>query len=285
MDNYRKEIDQHLLEFFRYFSNEGISNVNISIESYIKIKARYSGKRICELLKVNESTLLNFEKAIRNYFKHQNNDELDYISQIRLMYFLEFIFKNLQISFSIKLRQNSSSEELILKKVRALELVIRDVITEHNGGKESLIKTLNEFFKSEIVQQWLKNADETGVLSGTTFSELSALFLHSRLFPKYDALFIQDKGLNYEKSKTDSLMYFLNDIRIIRNILAHNKKVSEIQIELVNQYYKEIIGRIEMAFSTGMTKVNPVIHLNPSSSDINVFKSSLKEEIDDVLTP
>ena len=62
--------------------------------------------------------------------------------------------------------------------------------------------------KKEIVQKWIDSGDETGVLSGTTFSELSAIFLDKRIFASYDDLFKQENGLKYDKNKIKSLRFF-----------------------------------------------------------------------------
>ena len=67
-------------------------------------------------------------------------------------------------------------------------------------------------------------------------------------FQAYDNIFDQSSSLKYDKKKTSSLRYFLDDIRIIRNSIAHNKKINPVQIELLNEYYNEISNNINKAF-------------------------------------
>lgn len=282
MISFRSETEDHLYLLYKFIKGTDFELRGTYSDEFKIIKSRYSVKGICEVLKINESLLIEFERALFNFNRHTNDDEVGYISQIRLLYFMELIFRANEIPFSIVIAKSQNKEELAIKQVRAFELIIRDLITAHNGGKTGLLDKLNKLFKSDIVLEWLRNADETGILSGTTFNELAALFLNNGLFPAYENLFEYDNGLKYERRKTDSLMYFLNDIRRVRNSVAHNKKISDIQIELLNEYYREIIGRIEKGYANGLTVVNPQDHLNATFEEINAYRAGLKIEIDEI---
>ena len=252
------------------------------VEDFKKIKSSISGKAVAEKLGINEHLLSEVERSIYNFNRFQNEDVLNKIAALRLASWLETLSKTSGTDLSINIAEILSNEQLAIKQVRAIELVLRDFIYEHNGGKSELANKLGDFFKSEVVQKWLSSADDTGVLSGTTFSELSALFLDKRIFESYDNVFAHDKGLKYDKKKISSLRFFLDDIRIIRNSIAHNKKISDVQIELLNEYYMEIIGRIERAHEDGKTKVNPGVYLDVSEEEINSYMSSLKEDMNEI---
>ena len=45
------------------------------------------------------------------------------------------------------------------------------------------------------------------------------------------------REIKLSKNLRESLRFILEDIRIIRNSIAHNKRISEIQIESLNNYY------------------------------------------------
>ena len=249
------------------------------VADFKKIKGKLSTKVVAEKLGINEQMLSEVDLCMVNFSKFQNDDDLKRIASLRLASWMHTLSKTTGADVAIELEKITSNEQLAIKQVRATELVLRDFIYDHNGGSSELAKKLGDFFNSSVVQKWLSSADNTGVLSGTTFSELSALFLDKRMFESYDKVFEHDKGLKYDKKKTGSLRYFLDDIRIIRNSIAHNKKISNVQIELLNEYYNEIVGRIEQAHKSGNTKVNPGVYLDVSEEEIRGYMSSVKEDM------
>ena len=153
-------------------------------------------------------------------------------------------------------------------------MIIRDVVNENLGGPINVVKKLQELFKQDIVDKWLKSADDTGVLSGTTFSELSNIFLDKNIFKGVEDIF-DDSDLKLSKSSRDFLRNILEDIRLIRNAIAHNKKISPIQIEALNEYYKSISSIIKDAKSNS---INPDAYLDLDKSNMEHFLLSLKED-------
>jgi TolB-like protein len=133
---------------------------------------------------------------------------------------------------------------------------------------------LQELFKQEIVEMWLKNGDETGVLSGTTFSELSSVFLDKNIFRGLQDIF-DSEGMNLNGDSRDTLRKILDDIRIIRNSVAHNKQVSNIQIEALNEYYRTIAHLIK---ESKVNNVNPDSYLDLDKSNMDEFILQLKED-------
>jgi TolB-like protein len=216
--------------------------------------------------------LVEFEEAIKQFYAHQDNLEKIRLACFRVGLWLETITKNLKIPFEFEAAL--SSEELAIKQVRALELLIRDVITEQLGGTEKVIFKLKELFKQDVIDKWLKSADNTGILSGTTFSELSNIFLDKNIFKSIEEIF-QSSSIELTKSTRESIRFILEDVRVIRNAIAHNKKVSNVQIEALNEYYKTIATILEKAPKTG---INPGNYLDLSKSNMESFLTSLKED-------
>lgn len=252
-------------------------------EDFKKLKSKLSEKVILEKLDINSQIFSEFEISIKSLEKHKNDTGVLYdISFLRSSIYLSIIGTKIGHDFDIIFNNPKSNESLSLKQVRAIELIIRALVTEHNGGKQGILNKLNQLFKTEIIQSWLKNADETGVLSGTSFNELSALFLDKKMFISYDDIFENADGLKYERNKIDSLRYFLNDIRIIRNNIAHNKKILLTQIELLNIYYNEIIGKIQDAFDKGKTIVDTRPYMTVEESNLNEYLSNIKTEFESV---
>ena len=251
-------------------------------KDYKTIKSKLSSNLLAEKLNINSALLQQFEVALANFNKHKNNDKVNYVAVLRLVSWLDTISKSSGQNFKVDIDKVFSDENLAIKQVRALELILRDLIISHNGGKESLVLKLNDLMKEKTVQKWIDSGDETGVLSGTTFSELSAIFLDKRIFASYDELFQQENGLKYDKNKIKSLRFFLEDIRLIRNAIAHNKKVTPVQIELLNAYYSEITAPVELGKTNGTTEVDPNVYLNASDEEVKTYIKDVKEDLSEV---
>ena len=207
------------------------------------VKGRLSGKTIAEKLKINESLLGIFEDTLFNYFKSLNNPNNEKTASLRLLMWLETISKNLNIKLNIDLSSANLNEDTTFKQVRAIELILRSVIHEQIGNNEELLTILSNIFKNEVIEKWKSSSDETGILSGTTFSELSNILLNKNIFLSIEDIFstqLTDIGGNNK----ESLRYLLEDIRIIRNSVAHNKKLSLIQIEVLNNHFQIITESI-----------------------------------------
>jgi TolB-like protein len=244
----------------------------INFDTYKRIKSKLSAQVIAVKFGITEPMLVEFEEALRQYFQFRDDNKKGRISCFRISLWLETICKKLNINFNLD--ESISNEEMAIKQVRALELLIRDVVNENLGGKENVLLKLQDLFKQEVVEKWLKSADETGVLSGTTFSELSNILLDKNIFKGIEEIF-HSSNIELSKSTRDSLRYILEDIRVIRNAIAHNKKVSNIQIEALNEYYKTIA---EILKNAKKTQIDPDTYLDLSKSNMEDFITSLKDD-------
>lgn len=254
------------------FQTIGLDNEEFSLDLYRKYKSKNSGAELSSKLGISEPMLVEFEEAIKQFYAHQDDSEKNRLSCLRAGLWLETITKKLNIPFEFE--SALGTEELAIKQVRALELIIRDVITEQLGGTENVILKLKELFKQDVIDRWLKSADETGILSGTTFSELSNVLLDKNIFKSIEEIF-QSTSIEISKSTRESLRYILEDIRLIRNAIAHNKKVSLVQIEALNEYYKTISNIVTQA---NKTEVDPNRYLDLTKSNMEAYLSSLKED-------
>jgi len=265
----KKIIQTKLNELFSILTNR---EEEITIETYKTIKSSLSAKVTAEKLGITEPMLWEFEVALKQFFQFRDDNKKGRISCFRLSLWLETICKKNKLTFSLD--ETISNEELAIKQVRALELIIRDVVKENLGGNDNILLKLQALFKQDIIEKWIKNADETGVLSGTTFSELSNILLDKNIFKSVEEL-VEISQLKLSKSSRDSIRYILEDIRLIRNSIAHNKKISSIQIEALNEYYKAIANLIKESNSN---KINPDSYLNTDNANLEGFISSLKED-------
>jgi len=241
-------------------------------ENYKKVKSTLSAKKLAQKLGLSESMFVEFEEALKQYYQFRDDKVKSRISCFRISLWIETICKKLKLTFSID--ESISNEELAIKQVRALELIIRDLVNENLGGKENVLLKLQELFKQEIIEKWLKSADDTGVLSGTTFSELSNIFLDKNIFKSIEEI-VETSQLKLSKTSRESLRYILEDIRLIRNTIAHNKKISSIQIEALNEYYRAIANLIK---DSKDNSINPDSYLDLDKANMEEFISGLKED-------
>lgn len=245
---------------------------SFSQDSFKKLKSVKSAKVLSGELVINEQMLTEFEEAIRQFYTFKDDPSRRKLACFRISLWLETISKNVNIPFEID--EALSNEELAIKQVRALELIIRDLVTGNLGGSENVLSTLQNLFKQEIVDKWVKSADQTGVLSGTTFSELSNIFLDKNIFKSVEEIF-NSSSIQLTKTTRDSLRYILEDIRLIRNAIAHNKKISKIQIEALNEYYCTIAKLLN---ESKLNAINPEKYLDLSKINMETFISELKED-------
>jgi hypothetical protein len=238
------------------------------------LKSKMSSKVLAEKLKINEGMLTEFESALEQYNQNYPNPDTKVTSAYRVALWLETVSKNLSIQFEYKITKPDSDEEISIKQVRAIELIFRSLIKEKIGGNEKLLETLSELFKPEVIDKWKKSADESGILSGTTFSELSNILLSKHLFQNFETIFSSNKSNITTKIK-ESLRYLLEDIRIIRNGIAHNKKLSTIQIEALNNHFQLITTQIDLSSDTTVVTKD---YFDKANSDILSYLSGLKQD-------
>lgn len=268
-----------LINSIQLFLNKVLNHLNTDIEEYNlevlkKEKSKQSTSVLCNKLYLNESMYNEFETALYQFEQYKDDTNKSKIACLRLCLWLETISKNTKIEFSVDFENALNNEELAIKQVRAMELLIRDVVSDQIGGSENIVIKLQTLFKQDVIDKWLKSSDETGILSGTTFSELSNILLDKNIFQSVEDIF-SDSNIELSKTTRDSLRLILEDIRVIRNSIAHNKKISKIQIESLNTFYLEISRLIK---ESKKTKINPDDYLDLSKVNLENFIGNLKEE-------
>jgi hypothetical protein len=271
MEKLQNYIDNYLSTILSKLTNQ---NVEYTLIEWRLAKSKLSGKKIAEALGINEAMLVEFETVLDLYDRNRDNDKVSYTSSLRVCLWLETISKKIEIKFLPDFNNSQSNEDSAIKQVRALELIIRSLINEQIGGSDSVKTTLQSLFKQEIIEKWLKSSDETGILSGTTFSELSNILLDKNIFNSIEDIFNQIE-IKLSKNLRESLRFILEDIRIIRNSIAHNKRISEIQIESLNNYYLIITQFID---KSDKSKIDIKSYFDLASANILNYLGTLKED-------
>jgi methyl-accepting chemotaxis protein len=254
---------------------------------YADAKGKQGRDAVATKLGMNDAELTMFDAALREGVRRVGRIAPDapayeqrnaVIAALRMVSWLETIAdKAPDFAFSAALP--GQDDEVGRKQVRALELIIRSLITERYEDQPQLIARLKELLSEKVVQQWLNSSDRGDVLSGTTFSELSSLFVSTQEFPKYDPLYRDTPLLTLLKEKRVTIRNFLDDIRRIRNVLAHNKRVTPTQVALLNMYYDELVEPLQEAHDQGRTKVNPDLYLDVSAEELDGYFGKLSDDL------
>jgi methyl-accepting chemotaxis protein len=261
-------------------------------EQLAKIYADAKGKQgraaVAAKLKINENDLTAFDSALREAARRTDRLAPDSpafesrnaaIAVLRLLGWLEtFSQGDPSFAFDAGLPQQGQ-DEIGRKQVRALELILRSLITERYENQAQLTARLKELLSEKAVQQFMACADRDDILSGTTFSELSSLFVNTDEFPGYEGYYKETPFLSLMKEKRVTIRNYLDDIRRVRNVLAHNKRVTPTQVSLLNAYYEELVEPLQEAFDQGRTKVNPETYLDISSEELDGYFSKLSDDV------
>lgn len=254
---------------------------------YAEAKSKQGRDAVAAKIGMNDAELTMFDAALREGVRRATRLAPDAprfeqrnatIAVLRLLSWLETIAdRKADFSFSVTLP--GQDDEVGRKQVRALELIIRSLITERYEDQPALIERLKELLSEKVVQQWLTAADRGDVLSGTTFSELSSLFVSTQEYPNYDPLYRDTPLLTLLKEKRVTIRNYLDDIRRVRNVLAHNKRVSPAQMALLNMYYEELVEPLQEAHDQGRTRVNPDLYLDVSQEELNGYFGKLSDDV------
>lgn len=260
------------------------------VEVYNRVKSGLGSSKVVEILNLGSGELPQLEVSIRDAGRRldltEASTELDKrnatIAALRLLVWSEELSSRLGAITASEVLNDVLNEELGRKQIRALELILRSLIDQRFGSQESLERELSNYFGDKVIAQWKASADPGNLLSGTTFSELASLFVNKQEYKNYEKCFSDASYLRYLKEKRNTLQNYLEDVRRVRNKLAHNKAVSGAQLYLLDLYYQEIIEPIQTSFDEGDIKVDPSIYLEASASDLDSYFSKLSEDIDGI---
>lgn len=271
-----------------------VSNFGDALKAFERFKnSGTNAALIKERLAFDDNRLKEFMAALRKlreYLQASDDGESSrrniQIASLRLLDWFAEISKSLPSLVPIAMKGSADlAKNQSFKQIRAAELVIRSLINEKYASQERVLKLIRDLFKNDpaTVSRIEKNAEPGDILSGTEFSQLIALFLRPDEFSKnYHPLYDSTPFLGYLRDKRQTLVLFLDDIRRIRNRIAHHRPLTSAQIELLDLYYDEIIGPIQTAHDEGRIGVNPESHLEIGEGEINAFVSSLKEDLGDI---
>ena len=258
-------------------------NFNTVLETFKTRKSDLGRKDFAGRIGLNVDELAEFERSLSELAKRNKNGFTDNVNDniacLRLLSWLETV-ESRQSEYQLDAEVAAAvSEDLSRKQVRALELVIRNLVGERHGSQQQLASHLRQIFGDRTVERWSKVADAEDLLSGTTFSELASIFVNKDEFAHHQKLYDDADVVNLLKERRKTVQSYLEDIRRVRNTLAHNKKVTNIQLSLLDLYYDQLISPVQTGFTKGRTQVNPDSYLEASDGQVQEYFCDLKEDV------
>ncbi|MEM9410775.1 MAG: STY4199 family HEPN domain-containing protein, partial [Planctomycetota bacterium] len=258
-------------------------NLNKVVDLFKSRKSDLGRKELAAKIGLSVEELVEFERGLVELNRRSrtgiDEDANTQIACYRFLSWLESIAdrkSEFQLDFEI---DSSVPEDICRKQVRALELVIRSLVGERHNSQHHLSNHLRQIFGERTVERWAKVADPNDLLSGTTFSELASIFVNKDEFTHHQKLYEDADVINLLNERRKTAQSYLDDIRRVRNTLAHNKRVSNIQLSLLDLYYDQLISPIQTGFASGHTQVNPNQFLKASDSEVQSYFQDLRNDV------
>ena len=242
-------------------------------------KAEVGAKVLAGSIGLQVPELEAFETVLNGRLRHAGSDKEGRIALYRVLSWGETIADRLELAMPVASITGEDGQVLSLKRVRAVELILRSLIAETHQGQSALLAYLGERVPPETLQKWAKAAEKGNILSGTTFSELASLFIGKEEFPRYADLFKDDSYLRLLRDKRETIREYLEDIRRVRNVIAHHKQLSDVQIELLDLYYQDLVTPLQYAKDSGRITTDPKKFLDISKEELSAYFNAVREDI------
>ncbi len=250
------------------------------------LKSKRGRKELAAKVGLNEHELGAFEATLADVHRWQGTapetprrDDFIRLASLAALQWLEVLCPRVGAGFPATGFMSSLSDEQVAARVRALELVLRELIHESYRGQDALLSRLREVFKGETIAKWSKSTD---VLAGMSFGELASFFVNRDEYPRYQPLLEVEQFLAMMRERRKTLRSYLDALRLARNALAHHKPLTTVQRLLVEHYAQEIFTPVSISWREGRTSVNPDTHLLASSDGLKDWLAALTDDVREV---
>ncbi|NBD00549.1 hypothetical protein GV764_16195 [Atlantibacter hermannii] len=245
--------------------------------------------KVGELLGFNRQQMLDYVdlmKGLRGCDDVQNLDPItlnkSLITSLQIVNLLELAkHKYPQLSWDSRYSlPDETSEDNAVRQMRAIELLIRQVIDEAWADQQKLAARLQMLFGKDQVARIMKSAEKDNILSGTLLDQLRIIFSNQEDYPEYyDAYFDGASGLNYASTTRETLSQFLQSLNHIRNKIAHHKKLTESEMLLLNEYFDQVVEPLRNAHQQGRLQTDPDALYRAPGEAINAYQAQLAKQI------
>ena len=139
--------------------------------------------------------------------------------------------------------------------VSTLELVMRELLRHLHPGEEALRQRLERALPAEA-RDAIKRSPEDPV-AGLFLKDLVRLYVDAEEWARLKPLYQPSPLLRLLDEQRITAERFLEDVRRIRNDVAHVKELSAVQHALLVRYHDELVDPVRDAWREGATTVNP----------------------------
>lgn len=173
--------------------------------------------------------------------------------------------------------------EKSVRQIRAIELLIREIIDEAWGSQQKLIARIQALLNEADAARIIKNAEKGNVLSGTLLEQLRIIFSDKEDFPDYyDTYFDTASGLNYTATTRETLSAFLQDLNPIRNKIAHHKVLNEPELLLLNEYFNQVLEPLRQAHQEGRLQADPDALYNAPEEAVKQYQQRVEKQLNEL---
>lgn len=241
--------------------------------------------KVGELLGFNQQQMLDYADLMRGLRGCDDIQNLDpktlnkaLIASLQIVNLLELAkYKHPHLNWDSRYSlPDEASEDNAVRQMRAIELLIRQVIDEAWADQQKLTARLHTLFSKEQVARIMKSAEKDNILSGTLLEQLRLIFSNPEDYPNYyDAYFDSASGLNYAASTRETLSQFLQSLNHIRNKIAHHKKLTESEMLLLNEYFEQVVEPLRKAHQQGRLQADPDALYHAPAEAIKAYQAQL----------
>lgn len=248
-------------------------------------KENVTWEKVGELLGLNRQQIINYIdllRVLRGCDDLQNADPATLnkylIASLQTVSLLELVkHRHSQLSWDsdYNLPERISGDNAV-RQMRAIELLIREVIDEAWADQQKLTARVRLLFKETEAAKIIKNAEKGNILSGTLLDQLRIIFSNKEDYPDYyDAYFDSASALNYAPTTRETLGYFLQELNYIRNKIAHHKKLTESEMLLLNEYFDQVVEPLRKAHQAGRLQTNPDTLYNAPNEAVEQYQQQI----------
>ncbi|MDV7021263.1 STY4199 family HEPN domain-containing protein [Atlantibacter subterranea] len=248
--------------------------------------------KVGELLGFNRQQILDYVDLMRGLRGCDDVQNLDpialnkcLIDSLQIVNLLELAkHKYPQLNWDSRYSlPDETSEDNAVRQMRAIELLIRQVIDEAWADQQKLAERLQTLFGKEQVARIMKSAEKDNILSGTLLEQLRIIFSNQEDYPNYyDAYFDGASGLNYASTTRETLSQFLQSLNHIRNKIAHHKKLTESEMLLLNEYFDQVVEPLRNAHQQGRLQTDPDALYRAPGEAIHAYQDRLAKQMADL---
>lgn len=139
--------------------------------------------------------------------------------------------------------------------VSTLELVMRELLRHLHPGEAAIRARLEQALPAEA-RDALKRSPNDPV-AGLFLKDLVRLYLDAQEWARLEPLYRPSPLLRLLREQRATAEQFLEDVRRIRNDVAHVKQLSAVQHALLVHYHEELVAPVRDAHRAGATPVDP----------------------------